>query len=199
MQKKVDESYQAKIIAERKFWWEKSIKSKKVADARLDTRTLGFHAIVEQLKTNHSKEMTRMNNTMDGIENDMMDLEDEHSEAVHQLNSQLETQKELVHKEKQRRRRAEQNMTKAKAECREHLDSIKHYMINLEDELDVSVLSFIHFHLTLTLTCKYKSIFCLNTIANNVANERLRAIKILQCNLLSCRVIFQTSHMHEQQ
>ena len=105
-----------------------------------------------------------MSNTMDGIENDIMDLKDEHSEAVHQLNSQLETQKELAHENKQQRRRAAQNMTKVRAECREHLDSIKRYMIDLEDKLDVSVLSFIHFHLTLTLTYTYKSIFCLNTI-----------------------------------
>ena len=63
-QMKVQESYQAKVIAERKFWWEKSIKSKTVADAKLDATPCGFHAIVERLKTNHSKEMTRMNNTM---------------------------------------------------------------------------------------------------------------------------------------
>ena len=125
LQKKAEESYQEKVIAERNFWWKKSIKSKTVDAAKLDAKTRGFHALVERLKTNHSKEMTRMKNRMDGIKNDMMDLEDEHSEAVHQLNSQLETQKELVHKEKQQRRRAAQNTTKLRAECREHLDSIK--------------------------------------------------------------------------
>ena len=58
-----------------------------MTNGKLDTESRGFHVLAKHLKSNHNKEMTRMNTIIDDMDNEMIDLEDQHNKEVHQLQS----------------------------------------------------------------------------------------------------------------
>lgn len=94
------------------------------------------------MKQNFSVEMNRLNRRVEDTETEMVDLEERHKYETKEKESELDRQKDLVHEEKQRRRRTEQNASDMKTDRNEHLNAMKVWLMNTQDELKVCILCY---------------------------------------------------------
>jgi hypothetical protein len=134
---KADDQHSKALREERRVWWEKMAKLKETAEATLVAESRGFEALIDHMKKKHAREMNRLNTRINDKDAEMMDLEEKHARDMKELELQLEQQKEVVHEEKQRRRRTEQKVTDVKAECQEHIKAMDLWIMEIGEELKV--------------------------------------------------------------
>ncbi len=83
--------------------------------------------------------MCHLNTQLDDKDSHIAQMEEKHVEEMVELTSKLDRQKDLVHEEKQRRRRAVWDSTDIKAQCREHVKAMDLWLMDMATELKVSV------------------------------------------------------------
>lgn len=136
-QLEADDQHSKALREERRVWWEKISKSKETAEAKLEAESRGFEALIDHMKKKHARDMNRLNTRIDDKNAEMMELEEKHARRMKELELQLEQQKNLVHEEKQRRRRTEQKAIDMKAECSEHIKAMDLWIMEIGEELKV--------------------------------------------------------------
>mgnify|MGYP000627905306 FL=1 len=68
----------------------------------------------------------------------MMAAKEKHQHKLDDLQSKLDRQKTIVHKEKQRRRQLNQQSADIKAQCAEHIKAMDLWLMDTAAELKVS-------------------------------------------------------------
>lgn len=119
------------VLSERQLWWEKVNQGKAKAQSKLDNERRGFEAIISHLQQKHSTEMDRLNTKIS--DNDSI-----HRQQLEDVQRKLDKQKDLVHEEKQRRRRMAQKAADVKAQCLEHVEAMDLWLMDTANELKVS-------------------------------------------------------------
>ncbi len=65
-------------------------------------------------------------------------MQENHEREVQHMRAQVEKHKDMMHEEKQKRRRAVQNTEDIKAECQNHIKEMQLWLYDTESELKVS-------------------------------------------------------------
>ena len=136
---------------ERQHWWDKISKSQATADAKLKAERRGFDVMIEYMKQKHSREMNHRNTRIGDKDAEILDFEEKHADNMKKMELELERQKDLVHKEKQRRRQTEQKAADIKAECNEHIKAMDLWMMEIGKELKVQTIC-----VDQSISCCYK-------------------------------------------
>jgi hypothetical protein len=118
------------VLSERQLWWERVAKGKAKAQSKLENERRGFGAIISHLQQKHSTEVDRLNTKIS-------DHDTIHRQELKDFQRKLDRQKDLLHEEKQRRRRMAQKAADIKAQCLEHVEAMDLWLMDTATELKV--------------------------------------------------------------